>query len=325
MLKKLDSPPKDKSIYYLQADYVELLCLVNRDKVIAQEEIQNRYIEYADIDKEPQEDEQDEDEQELDEAEISDRLSSRLDDLLRNLKYRENAFGESYPFLIDAGLSQIAVKSRLTDHHKLYVYLLMASCLRHFKKSVESPITKSFESISAEALRQYIGSKAEVHIFGANVSSRYTGNKSARIRQLAEDICERLRDSKDRFSPNDSADAGLDIVAWFPFADKTPGRFLVFGQCTCRKDWENKQHSSGYDRWSRLIDLSIRPLNTIFIPYCFRDSNGDWYQENRIYMSLMIDRLRIMKLLSTVESPLSDLPSEIHDLIEDTLSYVEEL
>ena len=329
MIKNLDSPPKRKSIDYLQADYVELLCLVNRDRVLGQGDIQDRYIKYADIDNEPQEDEEEEaelaaDEQELDEAEISDQWIGRFEGFFRNLKYRTIAFGDLYPFEVSDSLDQIKVKSHLSEHQKLYVYLLMASSLRNFDKRVQTRIGNSFEYISAEALRQYVGEKAEVHIFAANSSGRYTGNIKTKVDKLAQDLFEESLVRDNTLSPYSSKDEGLDIVCWFPFEDESPNRLLIFGQCACGEDWKGKQSSSDYKAWAGLIRLSIEPVNSIFIPYCFRDTSGNWYAKHEIRMSLMIDRLRIMKLFGEVESPLSALSAEIHNLIEATLSFVEE-
>lgn len=329
MITNLENPPKRKTIDYLQADYIELLCLFNRDRVIGQGDIHNRYLKYADIDNEPQEDEYEDEEQaaddeELGEAELSDRWTERFEGFFRNLEYRATAFGDLYPFEISDSLNQINVKSRLSEHQKLYVYLLMASSLRNFDKGVQTRIGNSFEYISAEALRQYVGEKAEVHIFAANPPGRYTGNIKTKINKLARDLFEESLVRENPLSSHSSKDEGLDIVGWFPFEDETPNRLLIFGQCACGEDWKGKQSSSDYKAWAGHIRLSIEPVNSIFIPYCFRDARGNWYAKHEIRMSLMIDRLRIMNLLREVESPLGELPLEIRSLIEDTLSFVEE-
>ena len=315
----------------MQADYIELLCLFNTDRVIGQGDIHNRYLKYSDIDNEPQEDEyEDEDEEqavgddELDEAELTDRWTERFEGFFRNLKYRAAAFGSLYPFTVSDSLNQIKLRSCLSEHQKLYVYLLMASSLRNFDKAVQTRIGNSFECISAEALKRYVGENAEVHIFAANPSSRYRGNINVKVNELAQDLFEESLVRENPLSTNSSKDEGLDIVGWFPFEDESPNRLLIFGQCACGEDWRGKQSSSGYEAWSGLIRLSIKPVNSIFIPYCFRDSSGNWYAKHEIRMSLMIDRLRIMKLMREVATPLSALPSEIRSFIDSALSFVEE-
>ena len=320
ILQRLDRPPTPKYSTHLQADFVELRCLVHPDRSIGKSEVHDLFAEDADINREnpyyelPN-----------DAAMKTDKQLEYIDDWFQYLEYRAEAFDSAYPFQLRSNSNLLEVKRDLNDHNRLYVYLLMASSLRYYGKPEEKIITSSFESISAEALKQYIGDKAEIHVFGANSSSRYTGDIDSKIEELAKDICEVARISKNNKRKKRSGDAGLDIVGWIPMDDTNPGRLLIFGQCACGKKWEDKQSSSSYQRWSRLIDLSLEPVNTIFTPYCFRDASGNWFEPQDIHMSLMIDRLRIMKLLSTVKSPLSELPSEIRHLIDRTLSFVEEL
>lgn len=324
MLKNLDSPPNRKNTDYLQADYIELLCLVNEERIISTGDIQTRYTSDCDFDSVSREDWRENLEIELDEAEMSDKLSNRIEELLRHLSFRQLAFGELYPFSVSDDLSRIQLRSGLDEHHRLYVYLLMASCLRHYDKSNQTQIAYSFENISAEALKEYVGDHADVHIFSNRSAGRYAGQFREKIKKLSIDLHERLANADELLSTTHSGDGGLDIVGWFETNDNTPGKLLVFGQCACTEKWDEKLHSSGYKKWKSFIDLSIEPVNAIFIPYFFRDSGGKWYEKHRIQMSLLVDRLRIMKLLQTVENPLRVLPSEIRHLIDRTLSFVEQ-
>lgn len=325
MLRNLENPPQKKTYDYLQADYVELLCLVNEDKILTQGDIKYRYMRDADIDHVSYQDLHDSPELDLDEAEKSDRLARRVEDLLRNLKYRQDAFGDHYPFSVSDSLSDIELKPRLNEHQKLYVYLLMASSLRNFDKRDQIRIGQSFETLSAMALQEYLGENAAIHIFGSRSSGRYSGNISQKIEQLSKDLHERPVYSENMAKTTHTGDGGLDIVCWFETNDSSPGKLIIFGQCACTEKWDEKLHSSGYKKWKHFIELSIEPINAIFIPFCFRDSGGQWYEMHRIQMSLLIDRLRIVSLLQTVESPLSGLPIEMRELIDCTLSFVEEL
>lgn len=320
MLHNLDTPPSPKYKAYVQADFIEILCIVNPDRVITAAEILSRFRNSTDS------------EEDIEDNSLSNSDGERSDEdflsvkiWFRYLKYRQFAFGESYPFRLRDNMTSLELKSDLDSHQKLYVYLLMASSLRHYEKRAQNHLGKGFEYISAEALKQYVGENAEVHIFATIPNGRYTGNKYAKIHKLAEDTFEELSIDEHAFHQSDTGDGGLDIVGWFPFEDETPNRLLIFGQCACGDDWETKQSSSDYNAWAGLIRLSIAPVNSIFIPYCFRDASGNWYAKHEIRMSLMIDRLRIMNLLREVESPLDELPSEIRDLIDRTLSFVEEL
>ncbi len=76
------------------------------------------------------------------------------------------------------------------------------------------------------------------------------------------------------------------------------------GQCACSADdWENKQFESHYLTWRNRINFMHRPANFVFVPICFRDSNGNWFDKDKIHDSILIDRLRICALLSDVSPP----------------------
>ena len=337
MLKNLEIPPSPKHLSYLQADHIEFRCLSNHDRTLTKGDILSFFKQDAELNDDnkfdeiseeeyhgPDEEDFISDEEDFisdEEYKISDEQLDSVDDWFKYLEYRARAFEDTYPFTIDTRLTTLEVKRNLNEHQKLYVFLLIASSLRHFEQSETYRITESFEKISARALQSYFGDVAEIHLFGANTASRYKGDKNSKIDKLSKDLCENKMVSDSHFNQNDSGDQGLDIVGWIPMADCNHGRLMIFGQCACGRDWQDKQHSSSYDKWSRLIDLSVRPVNTIFVPYCFRNASGNWYANNEIQMSLMIDRLRIVKLCGSLKCPLDELSSEVRRIVDDTISY----
>lgn len=314
MLRNVDIPPTPNHLSYLQADFIEFSCLTHENNYISQSDILNLLSADADINEHNEYNRL-----ANDIPDNSDLQIHRIHEWFAYLKYRENVYYKAYPFSVSYKTGLLELKNDLNHHQLLYIYLLMASSLRHFDGSARYHISSSFEVICAEAMRQYIGDKAVIKIFGKGPSSEYSGNKYSRLSQLAVDICETLCVSEDRFASSDSADEGLDIVGWLPPLDKNPGRLLVFGQCACGLDWKEKQHSSGYDKWHRLVSLSVRPINTIFIPYCFRDASGNWYADDQIHLTLMIDRLRIMRLVDSIDYPLELLTSPVKELIQEVL------
>ncbi len=322
MLQNLSTPPNQKYKEYLQADFIELLCLVSIDHTISRSEVLDLFIEDADINLLNNFNE-------LDDhiAENSDEQTKQVENWFSILKRREQIFDSTYPFELNSRLNTITRHEQLNEKHKLYIYLLMASCLRHFPKNYQTKIANSFEIISVEAIKQHFGKIADFHIFGANSlsSSRYSGNKYNKIKQLSEDLFEDLLIGESTFPTTDTGDEGLDIVGWISMEDKTSGMVIVFGQCACTEDWDTKQNSSKYDKWSRLINLSVRPINIIFIPFCFRDVNGTWAGKHRINLSLMVDRVRLLNMLKEVDDPLSFLPIETKSIIDFVINYVDEM
>lgn len=311
MLLQIDRPPTPNHLFYLQADFIEFSCLIHPDKVIDYGQVLTLYSADADINRENEYGNLS-----SNVPDNSDSQALRIYEWFQYLKQREHGFGGAYPFYLNSESISMQLKSVLNDHQKLYLYLLLASSLRHFEKAKSNLLSGFFEAIAAEALRQYIGDRAEVRIFGKGSFSHYSGNKYSKLQQLGNDICEPLRVSENRFPPTDTADAGLDIVAWFPIHDTGRGRLLVFGQCACGQKWEDKQFSSGYDKWNGIFDLSVYPVNAIMIPHCFRDASGDWYANDEIHMTLMFDRVRIMRLLETVELPLANMPHDVSELMD---------
>lgn len=322
MISALDNPTRIPNLDYRQTDFIELVCMNSPDRMLTAYEIEDIYREDTDLNEQNIFQELIESQRLIDEpSEVADCFHAQLEDWFRYLRYRQDAFSGMYPFKISSEMHEIELQQNLNGHQKLYVFLLLASLLPYLGRTVRNLVTNSFECIGAEALRLYLGEKATVRVFGTGCNKFYEGNKFARLEQLARDIGDRLRVNEEEYSKYDSGDAGLDVVGWFPTHDESTGRLLVFGQCACGKDWEEKQHSSGYKKWNRLIDLSIEPVNTILVPHCFRDANGNWFKKGRqIHMSLMLDRQRIMKLFNLVRSPLNSLPTEAREVINKVLA-----
>ncbi len=319
ILQNLDRPPATKRRTYVQADFVELSCLVHPDRLLSKSELHRKIVEDADID-----DHNDYEEISADVATSHDIQNLRIDEWFRHLGYREAVLGKAYPFELCEDEAVLKVKSSLCEHNRLYIYLLLASSLAYVGNSASHVITDSFEALSAIALSKYLGERAVVRIFGKGTRTEYRGNKLSKLTDLANDIGENVKAPVDEFDPNDTGDEGLDIVAWFPTTDRNPGRLLLFGQCSCGDDWESKQGSSSYDKWRGLLTFSVAPTNALFVPYFFRNSAGSWYRQRQLHNSLMFDRLRFMNLLSEVELPLQLLSKPIHTLLENTIAYIDD-
>ena len=316
MLRNLDKPPTPLSSAYLQADFVELLCLAQPDGVIGVHDVLYSFRQGAEMDTSS----------EFEalspiDAEKFDRQLSYIHEWFHYIASRCKIFNELYPFCIDASTRHVILKRDLNDLQKLYLFLLMASSLRCVNPSVISDIGSTFEMISAMALKRYFGNGSYVHVFGARSSSRYIGNKYAKIHRLAQDLRDELLIDGDTFPKTDTGDEGLDIVGWIPPTDGMSGMIIVLGQCACTEDWVDKQSSSAFDKWSQLIRFTVRPVNAVFIPYCFRDTSGSWYRRHRIHNTLLIDRLRIVQLLNSTSSPHSSLTQRINNTVDDALDH----
>lgn len=294
-LDKLPDQPKHDAFAWV--DYLELLCLFNPDREITRADAIDRIRERKDLGEGVDEGQDDE---EKSKAELNDDDARRIDDLFRHLQYRAGAFKSFYPFSLSEDGDVLRTESALTEKHKLYIFLLLASNTRYFISHM-NVLTGSFEMISCEVLKKMMPAHAEVHVFGSNGfgGSRYTGNLWKKVNKLADDIREVVAAKEAEFPPSDRGDNGLDIVGWVPFGDEAPNLLLVFGQCACSmKEWVQKQNSSSASAWRPTLPLKAPPSNMAFIPFCYRAADGSWHRERKIHGTILVDRLRFVDVLS---------------------------
>lgn len=320
-LSSLGDLPRSTDVY-TRADYVELLCLVNIDRQISKTDVINRLQKDSDID-------------ELVDSVYEDlSLSDNRDDAMRRdvddwfsqLRFRVEAFGQYYPFEFSDSGDILVRKETLTDTHRLYIYLLITACKQYFASKTQQLLVNSFEFVSAAALRQYLAANAVVHVFGSNPlnkNGRYSkGTKYEKIKKLADDLGEKCLCTPDYWKAKDTGDGGLDVVGWLPLNDDETGFLIVLAQCACTEDWETKQAASDISRWGRYIHFSVPVNNMTFIPYCFRSSIGKWYLPGRVGASILMDRLRLINLITEYEEKIAELP---YDVVEETINSHENL
>jgi len=239
-------------------------------------------------------------------AESNLKYENKIETCFRHFQYRANAFSEFYPFNINSSgnleLLPFTVKSAV------YQFLLVASMLSQVGKSDSTLLANKFEQICAKALKLW-NNNLQVKIFGAGSNDRNnffgSGTRDA-LCKLAEfvsatphrdEIYKKRIDGS--FKISNSGDAGLDIVACQPFNDFAAGCLSIFGQCASKKEhWWHKKHEANPINFQTILSFNNAPLNVVFIPVCFRDSNGEWYEEVAPTGCLLIDRVRICSMLA---------------------------
>jgi|GEM_PF-1918543 len=298
-------PAHDK---HLWADYFELISLIAIDRYLTKSDMEDRIhedVEDAVITLDEDSDLLDLYESENEKQKIHRKINLFSHDLFKYLKYRKSVYGDFYPF--DAVGSKIEVNANLTDKQLFYVYLLMSSHLGGFVSDI-STLTSDFEQISLDCLKSYFGEKIQLHVFGKNalkVGSVFSGNKATKYKMLAEFFNEKYSLKDDEFAPTDNADEGIDIVGWINFADSSPGKVLIAGQCKCQKDWYEYKFSSSFDKLNGIMSMRHQNLNFALIPICFRRDNGDWHQDGKTAGVIVVDRQRLVSMSGKLESFLS--------------------
>lgn len=218
--------------------------------------------------------------------------------IFRLLESRQAALEDAYPFEVNR--QQLTLKRRdMSNTRLLYVFFLCCSALRYHPRVTQAALTSAFESMSLYSLRAMLPSPWIVDPYGTAKGlerSRFKGGNFKKIKALSRVLNGALLVKKHNFHPRDTADNGLDLVAWLPQADRAKGVPAVFAQCACGERWESKQLESSYSRWKEFIHLASEPTTVTFIPHYFRTVGDEWYAEADV-SSMLVDRLRAMRLL----------------------------
>lgn len=315
VLKKLRRLPEPRDAHAI-ADQTELLCIANLDGEITLADLASVLARQHELEDVNQEDEGAP--SAVVGLTVSDAYRQKASDVYRVLSARAGQFGEDYPFsLSDDGDILRRRGDDLDPGQALYVFLLLAANLHRVCDGHQKVLTNGFEVLSLAAIRQYLPDNAVAHLFSNNPlvdDGPYPTKIFEKLEKLAEDLFETLVPTDDQFSKFNTGDRGIDVVAWIPFEDDTCGFIVLYGQCACTPKWVEKQHSVSEDRWSRVINLTARQNSFCFIPYCYRDADGGWFNGGlEIAKTVLVDRLRLIGLLrgSSLEELL--VPSTVVD------------
>lgn len=295
--------PRDNDTH-TWADYLELVALVNPDSVCTSEFALDRLMDSPEEEQgEVETDAGHEGEGEgqlLVSSERQDirqraRFSQRIDDALRLCRWRSSAYGDRYPFVVDAGLSEVALKRELSDANYSYLFLLMCGNLPFVPKNRNS-LTDAFERYCHQVFEGVLPVGSEVHVFGkAAASAAFSGTKKEKLKKLAAAIRGDYLAKDDDFRTNDQGDGGIDLVGWHALRDAAPNIPVAFAQCACsREEWVRKQAEVMPAFLEHLVKSSPAWTPFVFIPVCFRSSSGYWAAGGDVKSVVLMDRLRIL-------------------------------
>lgn len=301
-----NTPVRGASSHEL-ADYLELLCIVNGG-------------EYSINDAQPQIDIiSDEDDQEgimNEDDQIYDDLQFALEEIDR----RFYACDGHYPFSTDRnsiryspGESSIEQKMSL-----VYEYMLLATRLNMQQYKISGNIDGSllFEELSALAVQNYFGNKAESFVFG----TRSQGGFKEKINQLINSLNEGVK-AKDPEDPtHDEKDGGLDVVVWKSFSDGKRGKIIGFGQCKTGTEWRNLVGNLDPDEFCKTYFQEqpiSKPIRLFFVAESFKEN----FEKICRRAGIMFDRCRIMENLVEISD---DLCSRIKIWVDGNMPVIHE-
>lgn len=286
---------------YLFADLAELVLLVGYNgrrslhKNDLESLVNNNGISFEELDEEEDADI----EFEGSGAEKNDRLERQLEDVLTQIDYRSKALAHYYPFVVRG--ESIMLKSNLTKKQKVYKFLLACSRLRSFDKAGIAQLwAKAFTEISKIAMKGLLPNNAEIRIFDANSNDRkayYTHSLKEALKRLGNELAVEVNNAEcDKAGT--SGDAGLDIVALINFDDGAKTSYAILGQCGAQETaWPRKTLESHSMRYRAYYQILFDFPNVMFTPVCYRTADGNWWNTQAATGVLLLDRIRILKLI----------------------------
>lgn len=245
--------------------------------------------------------------EELD-LEESDQQSSQddiaLEDTWEHLEYRAARLGSAYPFKIDGDF--IEIRDTFSAEQRVYLFLLTCSRLRSFNNNFRSIWATAFSELCVFVMRALMPPNAIIRVFDANSNDRknyYGTDLREALVKLGEDLCAHHIMVDTCKKQSSSGDAQLDIVGVIPFDDAAKGVFAILGQCAAQeKNWPSKRMEAHPANLSGFFNLLPTPSNVCFIPVCYRASNGEWVNEAKATGCLLVDRIRIMSSLTSINA-----------------------
>ena len=234
-------------------------------------------------------------------AERSSRLETQLEDVMVQLEYRSRSLAAYYPFSISG--ETLTATEPLSDQARVYRMLLSCSRLRSFKKSgVPQRWAKYFANLSKMALTGLVPSHASVKIFDANSDDRknyYTTDLREALKILGKDLGVLKINETECDKAGAPGDAGLDLVAVIDFDDDAPVNFALLAQCGAQETgWPNKTLEAHSLRYRNYFQIQLDYPSIMFTPVFYRDSQGAWLDNQSTNGILLVDRLRILKLIA---------------------------
>lgn len=202
-LRQIERLPNERELHFW-ADYAELNCLVNADRLYSRGQLQMQIRRGRDngealdettqgdpilddrtVDQmlglaEPESQYGDSlitmsaaeassrssgDQQESADSQQTDDLAVQVDDIWRYLQYRANAFADSWPFLLEPTTQALTLRPNLTNGQRVYIFLLKCATLRYQHLTVAQSLTSKFELVAHQAFVAAFPDW-EVHVFG---------------------------------------------------------------------------------------------------------------------------------------------------------------
>jgi len=294
---RISGRPKDSDIH-TWADYLEMLALVNLDGSCDFEFALDRVLDSPEVDN--NEDDEEDGEHGAGDQAATERLRAReknrsqITDAYLLCAWRSVAYGAAYPFKLADDRRSLHLCKPLEEGQLSYLFLLLCGN-QPFILRQKHILTSGFEVFCKRVFHSLLPAGSEVYLFGAATSSRYAGTKIQKLTQLCNDVRGKMLQDETSYREGDTGDGGVDIVGWHGLHDDASNIVVSFAQCACsRSDWSRKQAEVGAGIFNAFITAPPW-MPVIFIPVCFRSSEGGWAYSAAVKDTVVMDRLRILR------------------------------
>lgn len=307
---KIETYSGNNTRFHEKCDYIEILALLSSDELYKSNLLSRFFAEYSDRDNNLEERQ----------AEISDDHEQEIINLFEILKFRNNLYLNSYPFIITNDM--IKLKDNLTFEQKLYIILLCCANLTTFEPSLQYKLTDEFEHITYCAIKKHLPNFI-VKKLGSN--SDYAGNTINKLKALGKDInLDPINDQIEAISPRANKEKGVDLVAWYKFNDNLSNTIIFFIQCACGKDTQHKQHEP--EAYKTYFNFKKLPIISLSTPKSVVIKENSIQQLSEVAMGdiLFFDRSRLIELIIDGECVSSIEAFNLADrLISETISVLD--
>jgi len=221
-------------------------------------------------------------------------LEGEVGPVRAEIERRMAKLGGAYPFTLDG--NQVVYNP---SAHGFYEYFLAISTSPSLTKKPFTGLPRTFERITAQLVRAYMGVHTETFHTGAPRNPDAGRTYAAAMQKLHEAAGE--RDwfwSPERgypMAPTRGGDEGLDFVVWKKALDDRIGEIVIIGQCACGNDWANKFADLTHDRlnpWFRPVTY-VPAIRCFATPFVLSDGN---FLTATARAGWTLDRIRLVKL-----------------------------
>jgi hypothetical protein len=180
-----------------------------------------------------------------------------LDSLCDELAERQQRLLESYPFEFDAGGAglRFSIKRELSEGAMVYLFCLL---LTHSKDDeiLDGTWLPTITNTTRDLFQACSTLAAAGHVSGCAISFGWPRPDGTPFLQKLREVYTlfgegRVVTALKPGAPPKVKDSEVDIIAWKPRADKSPGKFYLLGQVASGDNWEDKSLMASIDFFHR--------------------------------------------------------------------------